>query len=151
MGRLGISYEEVAKVADELQQKGIKPTVDGVRARLGTGSKSTIVPYLRQWRFAQSNEMQEGESFSVTQLLALVRNLYARLRTIEETKSNDEKKQIFELSQRLEKEENLRQQLEKEILVLKTQLLLSEKEKTYLLTEKVNLKKELKALSNVLI
>lgn len=56
MGRIGITYSDVAKAAEKLTEQGLRPTVDAVRAELGTGSKSTIVPHLRRWRSKQEND-----------------------------------------------------------------------------------------------
>lgn len=77
MGRIGISYLEVAKVATELQGKSINPTVDNVREILGTGSRSTIGPYLKQWRSKQ----EEGGYHPglPPELSSLVKGLYERL------------------------------------------------------------------------
>jgi chromosome segregation ATPase len=64
MARSGITYEEVATAADQLKQAGENPTVDRIRGKLGdTGSKSTILPFLRQWRsqaFDLSEELLES-------------------------------------------------------------------------------------------
>ena len=54
MGRAGILYSDVARVATQLVEAGNLPTVDTVRAALGgTGSKSTIAPYLKRWKAEQ--------------------------------------------------------------------------------------------------
>lgn len=50
MSRLGITYEEVAQVADALNKKGEAPTIDAIRMQLGTGSFTTISKYLNIWR-----------------------------------------------------------------------------------------------------
>jgi chromosome segregation ATPase len=50
MARTGVTYDDVAKAADTLQEAGIEPTVDRVRERLGTGSKSTLAPLLKRWK-----------------------------------------------------------------------------------------------------
>ncbi len=55
MGRIGISYAEVADAALALQAKGKVATVDAIRNQLGTGSKTTINQYLKQWRSEQEN------------------------------------------------------------------------------------------------
>jgi hypothetical protein len=60
MARSGILYSDVAKAASQLTELGHPVTVDNVRKMLGdTGSKSTIAPYLRQWR---ENHALESES-----------------------------------------------------------------------------------------
>ena len=56
MARAGVTYTEVAKAAETVKQQGFEPTVDRVREQLGTGSKSTIGPHLRQWKSANLGE-----------------------------------------------------------------------------------------------
>jgi len=41
MGRIGITYQDVAKAIPTLQGQQKNPTVDNIRELLGTGSKST--------------------------------------------------------------------------------------------------------------
>lgn len=50
MGRKGITYTQVAAVADALAAEGIEPTKDSVRDRLGTGSDGTVHRHLKEWR-----------------------------------------------------------------------------------------------------
>lgn len=50
MSRTGIPFEEVKKPIAELQGRQKTPTVDSIREILGTGSKSTIARFLREWR-----------------------------------------------------------------------------------------------------
>jgi chromosome segregation ATPase len=56
MARSGVTYTEVAKAAETVKQQGFEPTVDRVREKLGTGSKSTIGPHLKQWKSANLGE-----------------------------------------------------------------------------------------------
>ena len=53
MGRTGIGAHAIHEAATKLQAKGRTPTVDGVRELLGTGSKTTIAAYLRDWKAEQ--------------------------------------------------------------------------------------------------
>ncbi len=49
--RSGVTYQDVALAAEELQQAGERPTIERVRAHLGsTGSNTTISKYLQAWR-----------------------------------------------------------------------------------------------------
>lgn len=50
MPRAGISYEQVAAVADSLMSERINPTIRNVTERLGTGSGTTIHKHLTRWR-----------------------------------------------------------------------------------------------------
>ena len=54
MARPGISYEQVATVADALVGQGEKPSIQRIRERLGTGSPNTIHRHLKTWRAAQA-------------------------------------------------------------------------------------------------
>jgi len=49
MARTGVKFEEVKKVANQLYQKGITPTVQRVREILGTGSNTTLARHLKDW------------------------------------------------------------------------------------------------------
>jgi hypothetical protein len=49
MARAGVNYTDILKAAEYIQHDGHLPTVDRVRAYLGTGSKSAIAPLLKQW------------------------------------------------------------------------------------------------------
>ena len=54
MARQGITFEQVAAVADALAGEGQQPTIRAVRERLGdTGSPNTIHKHLAAWREAR--------------------------------------------------------------------------------------------------
>ena len=53
MARPGVTYIEVANAAEAIQGLGQNPTVDRVLSHLGTGSKSTLAPLLKQWKANQ--------------------------------------------------------------------------------------------------
>lgn len=54
MARIGVTYLEVAKAADELIARGTDPSIRLVRAALGeTGSPNTIQRHLSAWREAR--------------------------------------------------------------------------------------------------
>lgn len=46
----GITYEQVAAVADAIAAQGDRPTLRGVRAELGSGSMGTIQKHLSAWQ-----------------------------------------------------------------------------------------------------
>lgn len=86
MGRLGVSYEEVAQAVQEAQGKGKSPTVDNVRLIIGSGSKSTIARHLRDWRNQQG--IARGSDGAIpSELLGLVKGLWERLRDTVEQKA----------------------------------------------------------------
>jgi hypothetical protein len=85
MGRIGVSYEEVAQAVQEAQGKGKSPTVDNIRLIIGTGSKSTIARHLRDWRNQQG--IARGSDGAIpSELLGLVKGLWERLRDTVEQK-----------------------------------------------------------------
>ncbi len=53
MAREGVSYEQVAAVADALVGDGQQATIRAIRERLGTGSPNTIHRHLCAWRDAR--------------------------------------------------------------------------------------------------
>lgn len=76
MARAGVTYHDVAKAADQLNQQGKMPTVDGVREVLGTGSKSTIAPLLKEWKAKQAGGVDAQQTGLPSELLASVKGLY---------------------------------------------------------------------------
>lgn len=53
MARIGITYEQVAAVADGMVGAGLQPTIKSVREHLGTGSPNTVHAHLVAWREAR--------------------------------------------------------------------------------------------------
>ena len=56
MARSGVNYIDISKAAKTIQDNNEEPTVDRVRALLGTGSKSTIGPLLKRWKEATQRD-----------------------------------------------------------------------------------------------
>lgn len=76
MGRSGITYAQVADAAAQLLDQGRSPTVDDVRARLGTGSKSTLAPLLKRWKAASADLVAGAETGLPATLLQAVHTLH---------------------------------------------------------------------------
>lgn len=57
--RTGITQEQVDRAADTLVAAGDKPTVEKVRAALGTGSPNTITRMLDTWRSGLADRLQK--------------------------------------------------------------------------------------------
>lgn len=95
MGRIGVSYEEVAQAAQQAQGKGKSPTVDNVRLIIGTGSKSTIARHLRDWR-DQQGIVRGSDGAIPSELLGLVKGLWERLRDTVEQKAYDYRREADE-------------------------------------------------------
>lgn len=87
MARSGVTYTEVAKAAETVKQQGFEPTVDRVREQLGTGSKSTIGPHLRQWKSANLGE--GAISGLPDDLLRTVKSLHESIQGDAELKINE--------------------------------------------------------------
>jgi hypothetical protein len=49
MARTGVTERQVAQAADELLLRGERPTIERVRAELGTGSPNTLIRHLDAW------------------------------------------------------------------------------------------------------
>lgn len=75
MGRIGITYQDVEQAAAELQGQQRNLTVDNVRDVLGTGSKSTIAKFLREWKAHHGLNSHDDGTLPVD-LLALVKGLW---------------------------------------------------------------------------
>jgi chromosome segregation ATPase len=60
MARPGISFDEVAAAADALVGRGERPTIQAIRAEIGTGSPNTIHRHLQAWRSAQAPAKREA-------------------------------------------------------------------------------------------
>lgn len=76
MARTGVTYFDISQAATTLSDQGNEPTVDTVRALLGTGSKSTIAPLLKQWKAKNAGVVNEEKSGLPRELLATVKGLY---------------------------------------------------------------------------
>jgi len=57
MNKGHITYEEVARAAEELVNEGKKPTVTAVRERLGKGSRTTISKHLNTWGMIRAKNL----------------------------------------------------------------------------------------------
>jgi len=79
MPRPGITYLDVAKAATMLFERNIRPTIEGVRKILGTGSNSTINRHLRDWRDKQGNQMELEQGLPES-LLISVKGIYEAIK-----------------------------------------------------------------------
>mgnify|MGYP000409455690 CR=1 FL=1 len=84
MARAGVNYIHIAKAAEAIKESGLEPTVDRVREQLGTGSKSTIAPLLKQWK--AQNEASGDVSGLPSDLVEVVKSLYDRVQQEAESK-----------------------------------------------------------------
>jgi chromosome segregation ATPase len=87
MARAGVNYVQVSKAAEIIRAKGQEPTVDRVREQLGTGSKSTIGPLVKQWR--SLHEVSGDVSGLPNDLVEIVKDLYERIQQQADSKIED--------------------------------------------------------------
>src|SRR3990167_9971652 len=78
MARIGINYQDVATAALTVQGRDQIHTVDRIRAILGTGSKSTIARYLKEWK-SKTNHIPGSDDIPEV-IIALVKGLWDRLK-----------------------------------------------------------------------
>ena len=63
-GGRGIQEAQVWEAADVLLHEGLRPTIERVRQKIGSGSPNTVSPMLERW-FATLGKRLEGPSASV--------------------------------------------------------------------------------------
>lgn len=110
MGRIGISYEEVAEMANQIQKEGRAPTLEAVRRALGTGSKTTLARYLQDWR--NQRGIEQASDLAIPQDLSeVVNNLWQRLQSRSEQKMEEQQKEAEKAIQQVHAQyENAQQQ-----------------------------------------
>lgn len=123
MARTGITYQDVANAAATVQGHQQTPTVDRIRGVLGTGSKSTIARYLKEWK-SQSENLASCNGVP-EELGAIVKGLWERLQQEAEEKiirfQQEADKEIAEAKLALTNEQ-------KEHLILQNQKRLTDEE-----------------------
>ncbi|MBV9576837.1 MAG: DNA-binding protein [Gammaproteobacteria bacterium] len=155
MSRIGITFEEVKKAIGELQGKQKNPTVDAIREILGTGSKSTIARFLREWKTHYGLSTDQSSCLP-PDLLGMVNGLWDALQHKAEDQIHQYRQEVDaiiaqtqqELTHARQQETALKQQLhsveetnhqqKEEIQQLSTKLIAETQEKIKQ-TERVNL------------
>lgn len=114
MARPGVTYLDVAKAATTLQAEGKSPTVDKVRNHLGTGSKGTIAPHLKQWKSEQAPFLTDiSHSTLPPDLISLVQGLWEGLQNkAQQQIETTEKKHQQQLDQQLQTHKKTLSQLQ---------------------------------------
>jgi len=118
MGRIGIVYNDVAKAAHQLQGKNQNPTVDNIRAILGTGSKSTIATHLRAWK-SQQGIIQASDGVIPSELLSIVKGLWERLRETADVQISEYRSEFTSKTKDMQEQLN---QYQRQNTVLQTQI-----------------------------
>ena len=144
MARPGVTYHDVANAALEIQGQGKYPTVENVRACLGTGSSSTIGPHLRDWRMQQDGTSQLAVKENIpAELVSLVKGLWERVVHL-----GDEKIKIIEdtCEQTVKQLQAETEQRQLDLKNLQGQHHQLQQEKLLLTGEKAHLEEEMRAL-----
>lgn len=102
MARAGVTYHDVAKAAEAIKSQHQEPTVDRVRERLGTGSKSTIAPLLKRWR--SDNGGDADVSGLPSDLVEVVKALHERVHQMAEHRIDESRQEFEALNEELRKE-----------------------------------------------
>ncbi|WP_445361897.1 DNA-binding protein [Microbulbifer sp. EKSA005] len=96
MARTGVTYLDIFEAAKAIKARGEEPTVDRVRAHLGTGSKSTIAPLLKRWK---------SESSSSTDISGLPKDLVEALKGLHQRIQGDADQRVEQVQQEFEAKE----------------------------------------------
>lgn len=75
--RKGITYEEVHNACKALVQRGVNPTIERVRAFLGTGSSGTVNKFLNKYRESLNSpktnkSYREGYQAAIRDIMRIV-------------------------------------------------------------------------------
>jgi colicin import membrane protein len=71
MARVGITYEQVNAMANAIMGEGMRPTIESIRQRLGTGSPNTIHRHLTAWRAAKPVQIEQKIELPSSILVAI--------------------------------------------------------------------------------
>lgn len=85
---MALTKEQVFAAADELDDAGIKATVQDVRARVGGGSFTTLSAWLNDWRVRRAADLLVSEDLDaararIEELETAQRELQARIQALE--------------------------------------------------------------------
>jgi chromosome segregation ATPase len=148
MARPGISYQDVANAANEVRGKNLNPTMENVRAVLGTGSLSTINMHLRKWKSAEAHTQNVASKENLPpELVSLVKGLWQSIMGTAEQRIQDSALLFQDTIQILTQERDKFQSNNQRWQTLYNQWL---QEKTRLLNEKEELEQGLKFTKNEL-
>ena len=143
MARGGVTYTDISNAAETIKNAGKNPTVDRVLSHLGTGSKSTIGPHLKNWKLQHT---EEGEPNDLpNDLLKVVRELHQRLQLQADDKVQQTEQRMADLS--AEQEEEVKE-LENQVESLQQTLNDTTEQRDVLATEN---KKLIKALNEAVL
>ncbi len=137
MARGGVTFTEVDEAARYLQGAGRNPTVDSIRERLGTGSRTTLAEHLKRWRSLQA----DGEGHLPQPLLALVAGLWEALQSTAEQRVQENQsiahQEVATLKSHMQELQQTEQQLQQALHQLQEKFD-AEQRSTSALTQQLN-------------
>ena len=105
---MNITNKRIHEVANQLSDKGIKPTLNAVRKELGSGSFTTIGEAMKSWRDAQETENNFVEVNIPDSLdekvKTLISSVWKEANQLANDKLNEDRKVLQETRERLEEE-----------------------------------------------
>jgi len=124
MARPGVTFEQVAAVADAMIGEGQQPTIVAVRDRIGTGSPNTIHKHLTAWRAARPQATAAAPELPVsltTAIAAEIEKAAANARAEVESKLVRAQAEAAELANAGEALETERDELLENVVELTTE------------------------------
>jgi colicin import membrane protein len=124
MARPGITYDQVAAVADAIIGEGQQPTINAVRDRIGTGSPNTVHRHLTVWRAARPQATATAPELPTTLTTAIaaeIERAAASARSEVENKLVQAQAEAVELSSVGEALEAERDELFEQVVELTTE------------------------------
>ena len=107
MGRPGITYHDVANAASKIQLSGKSPTIESVRAVIGSGSSSTISNHLRSWKEKSAVDRSIGDNLQLPDdVITVIENLWDVLQSKSQESVISMKKQHDEKTSEMINERN---------------------------------------------
>ncbi|MBT2771192.1 DNA-binding protein [Halomonas sp. ISL-60] len=105
---MNITNKRIHEVANQLSDKGIKPTLNAVREELGSGSFTTIGEAMKSWRDAQkaeNNFVEVNIPDSLDEKVkTLISSVWKEANQLANDKLNEDRKVLQETRERLEEE-----------------------------------------------
>ena len=85
MARPGITYNEVAKACEKIKTEGGRPSINGVRNVLGTGSPNNLSAHIKTWRDAHQPEKNSNRVMPAAVIVSITNEIE---RCVAEEKAN---------------------------------------------------------------
>ncbi|QFY42863.1 hypothetical protein F6R98_09760 [Candidatus Methylospira mobilis] len=80
-GRAGVSFERVVAIAEQIVAEGGRPTLRGIRERLGSGSLGTIQAHLKEWNESKTPAIPTSTTLAADVQLAVMEEIARQVRS----------------------------------------------------------------------